>query len=95
MGMGRAIGEYLHDSFPGGLAYFDQDLSTSIIPATYAVTGTLQFFIIALLHAHTFVMTGAAAFSAGITHTLSTAVIVLEMSGQLNLVAPIMVCMRI
>jgi hypothetical protein len=72
MGMGRAVGEYLRNTFPAGLAYFDQDLSYAIIPATYAITG-------------------AAAFSAGVTHTLSTAVIVLEMSGQLNLVAPIMV----
>lgn len=76
MGMGRAVGEYLHDMFPAGLAYFDQDLSYTIIPATYAITG-------------------AAAFSAGVTHTLSTAVIVLEMSGQLNLVAPIMVAVSI
>jgi CBS domain-containing protein len=72
MGMGRAVGEYLRNTYPAGLAYFDQDLSYAIIPATYAITG-------------------AAAFSAGVTHTLSTAVIVLEMSGQLNLVAPIMV----
>lgn len=34
---------------------------------------------------------GAAALAAGVTHTLSTAIIMLEMSGQLNLVAPIMV----
>jgi len=39
----------------------------------------------------TYAIAGAAALASGVTHTLSTAIIMLEISGQLNLVAPILV----
>lgn len=39
MVLGRMFGEYLKEIYPNGLAYFDHDLSFSIIPATYALAG--------------------------------------------------------
>ena len=38
--------------------------------------------------------TGAAAMAAAVTHTISTSVIVFELTGQITHILPVMVCYR-
>jgi len=52
--VGRMVGEGVLDLFPGGLAWFPQDDSNDVIvPAGYALVGTLFFIYRAMLYVNT------------------------------------------
>lgn len=57
---------------------------------------TGEFLLWALPHSGVipggYAVVGAAAMSAGVTRTLSTSIIVFEMTGQLELLIPVLVC---
>lgn len=81
--------------FPDGI---HSDGSTyRIVPGGYAVVGRSLFLpslLVSLLCSHlhvSFNSPGAAALSGAVTHTVSTAVIVFELTGQISHILPVMI----
>ena len=87
--------------FPDGVN--SGDSITPIVPGGYAVVGMFSGFLhldwlffpqgnyIQVLTSLNGYQTGAAAMSAAVTHTISTSVIVFELTGQITHILPVMV----
>ncbi|EDO41472.1 predicted protein, partial [Nematostella vectensis] len=80
---GRLVGEAMATWFPDGVR--SGDVVFPVVPGGYAVVGNL-FPCISL---------GAAAMSGAVTHTISTSVIVFELTGQIAHILPVMIAVLI
>ena len=81
-GFGRLFGEAIYAWFPDGL---HGDLLRPINPGVYAVVGRVTVGLCKLW------CTGAASFTGAVTHTVSVSVIILELTGSVSFILPIMI----
>ncbi|KAG9348172.1 hypothetical protein JZ751_001907 [Albula glossodonta] len=85
---GRLVGESMAAWFPDGI-HSDGNVYP-IVPGGYAVVGEPPPPP-KHKHTHTHTCTRAAALSGAVTHTVSTAVIVFELTGQISHILPVMI----
>lgn len=105
--MGRIVGEFMAVMFPSGLSYggFQHHIIPGKNWVKGGVLISFFFFVVALvikgitelyLYSNVFSaggysIVGAAAFAGAVTHTISTSVIVFELTGQITHILPVMV----
>jgi len=82
-GFGRLFGEAIYAWFPDGL---HGDTARLINPGVYAVVGASY-----CATAYRNPRTGAASFTGAVTHTISVSVIILELTGSVSFILPIMI----
>jgi chloride channel 2 len=89
---GRMIGEAMYLWFPEGML---SGVSHSILPGYIffycAICTNITLITSKLFFLGSYAIVGAAAFSAGVTHTVSISVVVAEMTGQIQHIIPILV----
>lgn len=92
---GRMIGEAMHLWFPEGIR--TGTIISPILPGSLIncaqFLAKYNFVVIFLLGGYAIV--GAAAFSAGVTHTVSICVVVAEMTGQIHHIIPILIAVLV
>ena len=89
---GRMIGEAMYLWFPEGMR---SGVSHSILPGYIffycAICTNITLITSKLFFLGSYAIVGAAAFSAGVTHTVSISVVVAEMTGQIQHIIPVLV----
>ncbi|KRT78773.1 hypothetical protein AMK59_7172, partial [Oryctes borbonicus] len=89
-GLGRIVGELMHTLFPYGKIK-DLHKFANVFETKYFISGMRYGGKIAQIIPGGYATAGAAAFSGSVTHTISTSVIVFEMTGQVTHIIPIMI----
>jgi chloride channel 2 len=97
---GRMIGEAMHLWFPEGVRI--GGALSPILPGTI-LNKQLHFFLLwnSQIHGKHFsaaggyAIVGAAAFSAGLTHSISICVVISEMTGQIRHIIPVMIAVLV
>jgi chloride channel 2 len=99
---GRMIGEAMHLWFPEGVRI--GGALSPILPGTILnKTISVHFFLLwnSQIHGKHFsaaggyAIVGAAAFSAGLTHSISICVVISEMTGQIRHIIPVMIAVLV